>query len=113
MLNLFKKSNRERLDKVSERESHKVAVVSMPRVVQEVKDGRILSKVEFTTDYVCSDDVFVNDYALENLLAAGVNLQEVGTLDQSRLSAAKHLDGMADKIRESINSKSIVEPKND
>lgn len=70
----------------------RVITIGMPKVVQVVDDfGRIVHKVEWETDYSPSADARVSDFSLDNLLAAGVNLNEMPKLEISRLSSADNL----------------------
>lgn len=102
MLNRLKKflSHRERLE-TNPPSSLPHTEIGMPKVVSKVVNGRIVQEVQFVTDYNPQDNVTVNDFALENLLACGANLS---TVTMSGGSSFHDADTALSQI-ESINYK--------
>lgn len=74
-------------------------VIGLPRVVTKVNDqGVVIKQVEFTTDYNVSDQFEVNDFALSNLLNAGVKLTPI-SIEQAGFQAADHAIKVVETIK--------------
>lgn len=92
-------------------------VVGMPKVVTETKDGRLIQRVVFEATPVekINDGLRVEDFALENLLANGYELQRIDTsyehLDGID-SAAKSIERLA-AAKVELESHNVEQPKND
>lgn len=73
--------------------------VGYPKIIQKVVEGKVTNVVEFTCDDE-RDNYEVNDFALQNLLAAGVDLKPMVFNDIS----LKAVDALIEKTN-SLNLK--------
>ena len=102
---MYKKiSYSERLSIVYPTEVEKSEPIGYPRVVQKVVDGKIVNSVEFILDESKNDQPYtVDDFALENLLASGVDLKEQRFINMSLNTIDKFVNEL-DKLPK-LNSK--------
>lgn len=77
--------------------------VGYPKVVQKVVDGKVVNQVEFVIDDEPQPFEY-KDFALENLLASGVDLKEMRFTSLSLTAASKMVAGL-----ESLPDMHVVE----
>lgn len=79
--------------------------IGYPKVVQKVVDGKIVNAVEFIVEDKSKEQEYtVDDFALENLLASGVDLKEM-KFNQISLNAI-------DKFVNGLDSLPSLNPEN-
>lgn len=79
--------------------------VGYPKVIKDVVNGRVVQKVEFVIDDHGEEYEF-NDFALENLLESGVELQKVSFNNL----CLRTIDEFTERLNRLELSKSDVEP---